>query len=103
MCLSQQNLEPCQEVVVDGLLTVDGQLFVEARTTREVAEALQLQPRPNHDSYDVVIVGAGPMPATSALRQALSHRRSVLAPPLLHALRYGVPRDASHQTRHCPE
>ena len=41
-------------------VSVDGQLFVEPPTTREVAEALQLQTRPNHDSYDVVIVGAGP-------------------------------------------
>jgi len=41
-------------------VSVDGQLFSEPPTTREIAEALQLQTRPNHDSYDVVIVGAGP-------------------------------------------
>jgi thioredoxin reductase (NADPH) len=41
-------------------LSVDGQLFTQLPTTREVAEALQLQTRPNSDSYDVVIVGAGP-------------------------------------------
>jgi thioredoxin reductase (NADPH) len=41
-------------------VSVDGQLFIEPPTTREVAEALQLQTKPNHDSYDVVIVGAGP-------------------------------------------
>ena len=41
-------------------VTVDGQLFSEPPTTREVAEALQLQTKPNSDSYDVVIVGAGP-------------------------------------------
>jgi thioredoxin reductase (NADPH) len=41
-------------------VSVDGQLFVEPPTTREVAEALQLQTKPNRDSYDVVIVGAGP-------------------------------------------
>jgi thioredoxin reductase (NADPH) len=41
-------------------VSVDGKLFSEPPTTREIAEALQLQTRPNHDSYDVVIVGAGP-------------------------------------------
>jgi thioredoxin reductase (NADPH) len=41
-------------------VSVDGQLFIEPPTTREVAEALQLQTRPNRDSYDVVVVGAGP-------------------------------------------
>jgi thioredoxin reductase (NADPH) len=41
-------------------VSVDGQLFIAPPTTREVADALQLQTRPNHDSYDVVIVGAGP-------------------------------------------
>jgi thioredoxin reductase (NADPH) len=41
-------------------VSVDGQLFVEPPTTREVAEALQLQTKPNRDSYDVLIVGAGP-------------------------------------------
>ncbi|MGA7316860.1 MAG: FAD-dependent oxidoreductase [Silvibacterium sp.] len=41
-------------------ITVDGQLFTEQPTVREVAEALQLQTKPNSDSYDVVIVGAGP-------------------------------------------
>src|SRR6201996_1605698 len=56
------------ERVPDGLsgdpdcpgVSVDGQLFIEPPTTREVADALQLQTKPNHDSYDVVIVGAGP-------------------------------------------
>ena len=41
-------------------VTVDGQLFIEPPTTRQVADALQLQTRPDRDSYDVVIVGAGP-------------------------------------------
>ena len=41
-------------------VTVDGQLFIQPPTTREVAEALQLQTNPRHDSYDVLIVGAGP-------------------------------------------
>jgi thioredoxin reductase (NADPH) len=41
-------------------VSVDGQLFSKPPTTREIAEALQLQTKPNHDSYDVVIVGAGP-------------------------------------------
>jgi thioredoxin reductase (NADPH) len=56
------------ERVPDGLsddpdcpgVSVDGQLFSEPPTTREIAEALQLRTRPDHDSYDVVIVGAGP-------------------------------------------
>src|SRR5580658_4880160 len=41
-------------------VSVDGQLFMEPTTTRQVAHALQLQTKPNRDSYDVVIVGAGP-------------------------------------------
>ncbi len=41
-------------------VSVDGQIFAEPPTTREVAEALQLQTKPHRDSYDVVIVGAGP-------------------------------------------
>jgi thioredoxin reductase (NADPH) len=41
-------------------VSVDGRLFSAPPTTREIAEALQLQTKPNHDSYDVVIVGAGP-------------------------------------------
>jgi thioredoxin reductase (NADPH) len=41
-------------------VSVDGQLFIEPPTTRQVADALQLQTMPRRDSYDVVIVGAGP-------------------------------------------
>jgi len=41
-------------------VSVDGQLYPEPPTTRQVADALQLQTKPNRDSYDVVIVGAGP-------------------------------------------
>ncbi len=41
-------------------VSVDGQLFSEPPTTRAIADALQLQTKPKHDSYDVVIVGAGP-------------------------------------------
>jgi thioredoxin reductase (NADPH) len=41
-------------------VSVDGQLFSEPPTTRDIADALQLQTKPNRDSYDVVIVGAGP-------------------------------------------
>ncbi len=41
-------------------VSVDGQIFIKPPTTREIAEALQLQTKPNRDSYDVVIVGAGP-------------------------------------------
>ena len=38
-------------------VSVDGQLFSEPPTTREIAEALQLQTKPNHDSYDAVVCG----------------------------------------------
>src|SRR6201996_8425587 len=41
-------------------VTVDGQLFIEPPTTRQVAGALRLQTKPDRDSYDVVVVGAGP-------------------------------------------
>jgi thioredoxin reductase (NADPH) len=41
-------------------VTVDGRLFIRPPTTREVAEALQLQTTPSRESYDVLIVGAGP-------------------------------------------
>jgi thioredoxin reductase (NADPH) len=41
-------------------VTVDGQLFMEPPTPRQVADALHLQTKPDHDSYDVVVVGAGP-------------------------------------------
>ncbi len=41
-------------------VSVDGQLFSEPPTTRKIADALQLQTKPNHGSYDVVVVGAGP-------------------------------------------
>ena len=41
-------------------VSVDGQLFVAPPTTREIAEALQLQTKPRRDSCDVVVVGAGP-------------------------------------------
>lgn len=48
-------------------VSVDGQLFAEPPTTREVAEALQLQTKPHRDSYDVVIVGAGPAGMAAAV------------------------------------
>jgi thioredoxin reductase (NADPH) len=41
-------------------VAVDGKLFGRTPTVREVAEALQLQTKPNSDRYDVLIVGAGP-------------------------------------------
>jgi thioredoxin reductase (NADPH) len=41
-------------------VAIDGKLFDHAPTVREVAEALQLQTKPNSDSYDLVIAGAGP-------------------------------------------
>ena len=39
---------------------IDGKVFEHAPSIREVANALQLQTKPHSDSYDVVIVGAGP-------------------------------------------
>jgi thioredoxin reductase (NADPH) len=41
-------------------VAIDGKLFGRTPTVREVAEALQLQTKPNSDRYDVLIVGAGP-------------------------------------------
>jgi len=41
-------------------VVVDGQVFAEAPTVREIAQALQLQTHPKRESYDLVIVGAGP-------------------------------------------
>jgi thioredoxin reductase (NADPH) len=41
-------------------VAIDGKLFDQMPTVREVADALQLQTQPNRDNYDVVIVGAGP-------------------------------------------
>ena len=41
-------------------VAIDGKLFDHAPSVREVADALQLQTKPNSDSYDLVIAGAGP-------------------------------------------
>src|SRR3984957_11944001 len=41
-------------------VAIDSTFFDHAPSVREVADALQLQTKPNSDSYDVVIVGAGP-------------------------------------------
>lgn len=41
-------------------VSVDGKLFAQPPTAREVAEALQLQTEPSRDEYDVLIVGGGP-------------------------------------------
>jgi thioredoxin reductase (NADPH) len=41
-------------------VAIDGKVFDHTPSVREVADALQLQTKPNNDSYDVVIVGAGP-------------------------------------------
>jgi thioredoxin reductase (NADPH) len=41
-------------------VAIDGKFFDHPPTVREVAEALQIQTKPNSDSYDVVIAGAGP-------------------------------------------
>jgi thioredoxin reductase (NADPH) len=41
-------------------VAIDGRVFDHAPSVRELAEALQLQTKPNSDSYDLVIAGAGP-------------------------------------------
>ncbi len=41
-------------------VAIDGKLFDHAPTVREVADALQLQTKPDNDRYDLVIAGAGP-------------------------------------------
>jgi len=41
-------------------IAIDGKLFLQPPTVREIADALQLQTRPNCERYDVVIAGAGP-------------------------------------------
>ena len=41
-------------------VAIDGKVFDHAPTVREVADALQLQTKPNSDRYDLVIAGAGP-------------------------------------------
>src|ERR1700733_11729425 len=41
-------------------VAIDGKLFDHAPSVRELAEALQLQTKPNSDSYDLVIAGARP-------------------------------------------
>jgi thioredoxin reductase (NADPH) len=41
-------------------VAVDGKFFDHPPSVRELADALQLQTKPNRSSYDVVIVGAGP-------------------------------------------
>jgi thioredoxin reductase (NADPH) len=46
---------------------VDGQKVLTEPTEREMAEALGLQTKPNHASYDVVIVGGGPAGLAAAV------------------------------------
>jgi thioredoxin reductase (NADPH) len=41
-------------------VTVDGKVFLEPPTIRQVAGALELQTNPSRESYDVLVVGAGP-------------------------------------------
>ena len=60
-----RDLEPerVPQFMVENMasaVSIDGKVFDHTPTVREVAEALQLQIKPNSDSYDVVIVGAGP-------------------------------------------
>jgi thioredoxin reductase (NADPH) len=60
-----RDLEPerVPQFMVENMasaVSIDGKVFDHTPSVREVAEALQLQIKPNSDSYDVVIVGAGP-------------------------------------------
>jgi len=60
-----RDLEPerAPQFMVENMasaVSIDGKVFDHTPSVREVAEALQLQIKPNSDSYDVVIVGAGP-------------------------------------------
>jgi thioredoxin reductase (NADPH) len=41
-------------------VAIDGKLFDHPPTVRELADALELQTKPNSDRYDLVIAGAGP-------------------------------------------
>jgi thioredoxin reductase (NADPH) len=41
-------------------IAIDGKLFLQPPTVREMADALQIQTQPTRDRYDVVIAGAGP-------------------------------------------
>ena len=41
-------------------VVIDGQIFTEPPSVREIADALQIQTQPTRDRYDVVIAGAGP-------------------------------------------
>ena len=42
------------------VIAIDGKLFMQPPSVREIADALQIQTRPNGERYDVVIAGAGP-------------------------------------------
>jgi thioredoxin reductase (NADPH) len=41
-------------------VVIDGQIFMQPPSVREIADALQIQTQPTCDRYDVVIAGAGP-------------------------------------------
>jgi thioredoxin reductase (NADPH) len=41
-------------------VVIDGQIFMQPPSVREIADALQIQTQPTRDRYDVVIAGAGP-------------------------------------------
>lgn len=56
-----ERVPPCVPKDVPGpAVVIDGTQCIHPPSLREVARALQLQTEPNSDSYDVVIVGAGP-------------------------------------------
>jgi thioredoxin reductase (NADPH) len=42
------------------VIAIDGKLFLQPPSVREIADALQIQTRPASQRYDVVIAGAGP-------------------------------------------
>ena len=62
---SEVSLDPC--AVAPFKVLVDGQPLASVSTVRDLAEALGLQTTPTHNSYDVIIVGAGPAGMAAAV------------------------------------